>query len=328
MDKYMENFSSKMTASDAANFLKVNLQAIHKQLKSKNFECQKNQNRVFFGFETAKEIFKLKFEKKVLAFQIVKGGTGKTSLAFSFAIRANLYGARVLCIDLDQQGNLTHAFKVDASNSPVMIDIINEKATITDSIINISPGLDLLPSRIENAAIDKVMMINNLLINEVYLDLIKPIIKNYDYIIFDCPPALGHSVAAATLASDFVIAPVTPEQFGLSGLQMTYEEIAALNKKYHKNVELKIVINKFDSRTSLSTDVIRTVLNNERFKEKTCSSIIRISQEFANTIFSGKNIYSSLKNTTAKEDVDVVVREILKLDELREKRNSKEEVAA
>ena len=105
---------TKITASEAANFLGVTLQSVHKQLKQKKLISFKNQNRIYFGHETAKELFKINFEKKTISFQIVKGGTGKTSITHAFALRAHLYGARVLCIDIDQQGHLSQAFNVDA----------------------------------------------------------------------------------------------------------------------------------------------------------------------------------------------------------------------
>ena len=89
----------KMTAAEAANFLNISLPAIHKQLKVKNLKFTKSMNRIYFGHETARELFKHNFKVKVVAVQIVKGGTGKTSLVHAIAVRANLLGAKVLCID-------------------------------------------------------------------------------------------------------------------------------------------------------------------------------------------------------------------------------------
>jgi chromosome partitioning protein len=311
----MDTLRAKMTAADASQLMKISLQNVHKNIKTKKLESFKSQNRVFFGFETAKVLFSVPFSKKVVSFQIVKGGTGKTSIAHSFAIRANLYGARVLCIDLDQQGNLTQAFSVSANDTPVMVDIIKQNIPFTDGIINISPGLDIFPSRIENAVLDNTLMVNRHPLDRVYANIINTVANSYDLIVIDCPPALGHSVAAATLASDIVIAPVTPEQFGLSGLKITSDEIKLLNAAHSKNAQMKIVLNKFDSRTALSNEVLMTLLNDDTFKAMMCQSFIRTSQEFPNTIFTGTNIYNTLKNTPAKEDIDLLVREILSIDE-------------
>lgn len=311
-----ENIDIKIAASEAAQFLGVTLQYIHKQLKQKKLVSFKNQNRVYFGHKTARELFKIKFEKKIISFQIVKGGTGKTSITHSFALRANLYGARVLCIDIDQQGNLSQAFNIDAKNLPVMIDVISNNVDIKDAIIPISEGLDILPSRIENAVLDNFFMLNKYPLDKVYIDLINEVYQNYDLILIDCPPALGQSVAAATLASDMVIAPVTPEQFSLSGLKISFEEINMISNRFKKNLCFKIVLNKFDTRTALSTEVLSTILNHKLFKDLTCNTFIRNCQEFPNTIYSKSNIFSTLKNTSAKEDIDLFTKEILDLNTL------------
>jgi len=313
----MIDLKGKMTAVDVSKFLGLELQAIHKRLKARSLKSYKSQNRVYFGHTTSRDLMGINFEKKVISFQIVKGGTGKTSLAFSFAVRANLYGARVLCVDLDQQANLTHAFKYDASQTPVMIDILKQGLPFSDGIVNISPGLDLFPSRIENAILDNTIMVDRHPLDRVYKNLFDTVKDRYDYIIIDCPPALGHSVAAVTLSSDMIISPVTPEQFGLSGLKITSDEVVNLNKQHGKKAIMKIVFNKFDSRTVLSNEVLRTLLNDELFSSMLLASVIRTSQEFPNATFNGDSIYASLKTSAAKEDIDIFVQEVLKLKELK-----------
>lgn len=307
----------KMTTPEAADFLGITIQHVHKLLKTKGLHYQKSQNRIFFGHEAAKSLFNTPFKRKIITFQIVKGGTGKTSLAHSFAIRASLYGAKVLCIDLDQQGNLTSAFNFNPDKTPVIVDIINEGINVRDAIINIYPGVDLIPSRIENAVLDNIIMLNKHPLDRVYSNILEKIKSDYDLIIIDCPPALGQSVAAATLASDCVIAPLTPEQFSLSGLKITHDELSGLSRKYGKRIDLKIVLNKFDNRTALSSEVLTTLLSHDIYKNMLSKSFIRSCQEFPNTIYTGSTIFSTLKNSSAKEDIDLFTREILELNGIR-----------
>lgn len=307
---------AKITAIEAANLLGVTVQSIHKHLKIKKLLFHKNQNRIFFGYETAKELFKLNFKKKTIAIQIVKGGTGKTSIVHALAIRANLYGARVLCIDLDQQGNLSQAFKINPEDKPVMVDVLRENLDIRNAIIPISNGLDVIASRIENAVLDNIIVIDRHPLDRVYKDRIDSIKKNYDLILIDCPPALGQSVAAATLASDIVISPVTPEKFCLSGLKITSQELNNIERNYHKEIPMKIALNKFDSRTSLSHEVLSTLIKHPAYGEKLYKSYIRISQEFPNVIANGTSIFDTLKTNSAKEDIDLLTREILEIKQL------------
>ena len=166
----------------------------------------------------------------------------------SIAVRANLYGARVLCIDLDQQGNLTQAFKVNPEESPAMIDVIRDNmSSLDEAIVNVGVGLDLVPSRIENAVLDNAILLGKLNIPHVYKKLIDPLRAKYDLIIIDCPPALGQSVAAVTLAVDEVVSPVTPEKFCLSGLKITTQEVNLLESNYGQEIHMRIVVNKFDT---------------------------------------------------------------------------------
>lgn len=314
-------FDSRMTATDAAKFKGVTAQAIHKELVTKNLTSNKNNNRVYFGHEIARKIFNINFNQTIISFQIVKGGTGKTSIAHSFAVRANLYGARVLCVDLDQQGNLTEAFGIDASDTPVMIDIINKPELVKNSLVNISPGLDILPSRIENAVLDNHLMLNKHPLDRVYKNILEQVKAQYDIIIIDCPPALGQSVTAATLASDIVVFPVTPEQFSLSGLEISFREINTINERFGSTCKLKILLNKFDMRTALSRDILGKMVTHEIFQKITCETFIRSCQDFPNMIYASTNIFSNTKHSVAKEDIDLFTREILEL-KIKNKKNA------
>jgi chromosome partitioning protein len=88
----------------------------------------------------------------------------------------------------------------------------------------------------------------------------------------------------------------------------------ALGKKFDKDIKLKIILNKFDSRTALSTEVLTSIIHHEIFSGLLCKTFIRISQEFPNTIYNNTNIFNTLKNTSAKEDIDLFTRELLSIE--------------
>jgi chromosome partitioning protein len=303
----------KMLASNAAEYLDITVQAIHKQLKTKELEHNKNNNRVYFGHNTAKSIFNIDVSPTVLSSQIVKGGTGKTTLLFSLAIALNLYGLSVLCVDLDQQANLSKFMGIDAKDSPVMIDIIQEDIDLQPCVKNVSPGLDILPSRIENAMLDNVLMLNSFALDRVYRDKIDEVKSNYDFILIDCPPSLGQSVTAAALASDCIITPVNPEKFATDGLNIVINEIRNINKKFKSNLKVKIVLNKFDIRTNLSHLILTDLIKNEPYGSLLFPMYIRLSQEFPNSTAKGQSVFDSIKNNSAKEDIDLWAREIIKM---------------
>lgn len=312
----------KMTITDAASFLSMTTQGVMKKIKNSKLPYFKTQNRVYFGHETSKQLFQISISPKILAFQIVKGGTGKSNLSLNFAIRANLYGLKVLCIDLDQQANLTTLFNVDAPSLDIMYDIIcsEGKSLIEDNIVEISDGLHLFPSGLENAALDDEILRRGLGIDRAYKDLFEPLKKHYDLIVIDCPPALGRSVGAAAYAADEVIAPVIPDKLCLRGLNLLENSLKELEeKKYGRKIPYKIIFNKFDNRTNLSKEILAGLFNNENYKDKLNDTYIRISQDIPNACSNKVSLYDSLKTSPVKEDIDHLTRDLLGINLVKNK---------
>lgn len=311
------NMDPKMLVSEASEAFGLTAQALHNQIKRKNLDFGKSRNRVYFGHKTAKDLLNLAFSPQIVCFQIVKGGTGKTSMCLALGVRASLYGAKTLLIDLDQQGNLSKACRVGTHNTPIMIELINQDISIEEGTLPVCDGLDILPSRIENALLDSNLMLKRLPLDRVYKEMITPLKQKYDLILIDCPPALGSSVIAAALASDRIIAPVTPSEFSLEGLEITKEEVRNIEKNFHASLVLSPLLNEFDVRTSLSHETMKFLMTN--YEKSLIRSVIRKSQEFENVLTKGESIFDSLNNCPAKEDIDLLTRELLNITSLSEK---------
>lgn len=304
----------KITSREAAEFLGISARQVYKRIIDAELPHTRTLSTVSFDYPAARQLFRLQIKPQVLSFQIVKGGTGKTSLACAVAIRANLYGLRVLCIDLDQQGNLTNSFGVDAETLPVMVDILAEGYSFDDAITRVAPGLDVLASRIENALLDDVIKLKRLKLDKVYKLPFEKLKEKYDVIIVDCPPNLGQSVAAVTLAVDQVVAPVVPENYALSGLKATKAAIQELQQSYKVQIPLRITVNKYDSRALLSHDALKILSGESEYKNELLNSYIHSSTEFPNAIARGESIFDNPKSSQAKRDIDKLTRELLGLD--------------
>jgi len=311
----------KITISEAAQFLNVTNQAISKKLKQKSLKSIRSGNKVAFSYSTSKEIFQFDFKNKVIAMQIVKGGVGKTAMAMSIASRASVYGAKTLCIDLDQQANLTNYFGIKSDNLPIMIDVLKGKTKLEENLIEVADGLHLFPSRIDNAVLDDHIMIESLRLDRVFSDHIIPLKKFYDLIIIDCPPSLGRSVAAAALAADYIIAPLIPDSQCLIGLNLLEKGLKKLSDKYNRLVPFKILFNKFDGRTTLSRNIITHLLKHKAYRDCLFKTYVRQNQDFANSCAKHESIFDSIKPSTAKEDIDFLTQEILDIVPTSEEKN-------
>lgn len=304
----------KMTISEAAAYLKITPQAIHKRIKSKELPISIKQNRFYFGYETARYLFDIPFSKKSRAIQHVKGGVGKTQTTRDVGICSTLYGSKTILIDLDPQGDLTRTgFKFNAQGKPIILDIIRKKASLSDSIVNILPGLDLIPSHIDNIVLDNTLLLERYPLDKVFKDIIKELkTMGYHNILIDCPPALSTSITAVELAVDGVIAPLNPDPASFAGLETLEEEIKKMEERYNKKIPVNIFLNEFDSRNDLS-HFYKNELK-DKYSHRAFKTYVRKSQAFPNSVEIGESIFDTLKITPAKEDIHLLTREILGIE--------------
>lgn len=316
----------KMSVNYAADLLGISKQALHKQLKKHHVFLPKIGNRSYLTHDTAKILFNLDFSKarKKTAIHIVKGGTGKTTSGHFLSAAASLYGAKVLNIDLDPQGNLTEAYEVKADEVPVLIDVINGHADIQESIVNVESGIDIIPSRIENVTLDNKLAVEGQPLHTLFSNLLEPIEANYDFIILDCPPNMGHTVTAAAIYTGFVLVPLNPERFSAKGLSIVKKEINNIKKRFKVNVDYRVFLNKFSANTILSDKAISTTISEETLNGKALNTAIRLSQEIPNITDAYLNIFSSLKKSTARDDFDLLARELFEIDVIAARHKNKQ----
>ena len=304
----------KMLISDIADFMEVSTGRLHQIISKRNIPVEKESNRIYINFEGAKVLFKKPFDKKIISFQTVKGGVGKTTLCHSIGTRASLYGAKILFVDIDQQANLTGTLirnDSDLLGDKCIKKVIDNTMSINDIIVPVCKGIDLIPSNIKNAIIDKLIMIETLPIDKVLKKELDKIRKDYDFIFIDCPPSISPLVSAATLASDLIISPLTPDKYGVDGLKLCAKEVEVLNKTYDKSIGYKVVLNKYDKRTILSPAIFNLIEDTSFFKNKLASSFISNTQEFSNASIENRSIFCTTRQNNVCKDIDSIVRELI-----------------
>ena len=309
----ISNRKPKMSISTASNFLKISTQAVHKQLKAKKLKCSMVGRKSYIDFYIAQKLFNIDFKQKRIVGQIVKGGVGKTTTIDYIANCANTYGARILKIDIDPQGNLSDLNGLEVDNHPVLIDVIKGNSVIEDTILNLCPGIDIIPSRIENVILDNEIISKRTNLSGFFYDILEPIIEKYDFIFIDCPPTMGQAVTAASLFSTFILAPLNPEKFSAKGLKILKEEISTLSKNFKCTLKYKVFLNKFSSKTILSDKAIVSLLNDPDLDGNVVQTMIPFSQEVPNLSDQGTNAFAHLKKSAIRDDFDQLTREVLEI---------------
>ncbi len=194
---------------------------------------------------------------RIIAFANQKGGVGKTTTAINVGASLAAIKQRVLLIDLDPQGNAgTGLGFVRADHNQSVYGVIMGTANITDNILTTAvKGLHLLPSSqaLAGADVDLLDMENR----EFRLrDALHPIMDYYDYILLDCPPALGYLTINALTAADSVIIPLQCEFFALEGVQQLTDTISAVRSKWNPDLDiLGVLLTMYDRRYGLTRAV-------------------------------------------------------------------------
>ena len=306
--------SPKMSIARAAELLGISVHGVHKRLRSKGLVCPRIGNKSYITNDIARQLFNIPFKNLKVVGQIVKGGTGKTTSIHNIACCATTYGARVLAIDLDPQGNLTDANNIDPEEMPVLIDFINGDSTVEEGIIHVSEGYDLIPSRIENVVLDNTVINKRLPLDTLFSNILASIEQNYDFIFIDCPPTITQTVTAANLYADIILVPLNPDKFSAKGLKILKQELTLLRKHYKKSIEYKVFLNKFSGNTILSDKAISSIFSDPDMEGRALQTAVRYTQEIPNTIDSSKNLFSNLKKSTARDDFDLLTIELLGIE--------------
>ena len=211
---------------------------------------------------------------KIIAVANQKGGVGKTTTTVNLSACVAQHGKRVLCVDIDPQGNSTSGLGIDKegvrySVYDVLINGVDPKEATEHSVVE---GLDVLTARKElsGAEVELVSAIARETVLKRVLDTIR---DSYDYIFIDCPPSLGLLTINALTAADTLLAPIQCEYFALEGLSDLMNTVKLVKQRLNTSLQVEgVVLTMFDARTNLSGQVVNEV--KKFFKNKVYDTII------------------------------------------------------
>lgn len=202
---------------------------------------------------------------KVIAIVNHKGGVGKTTTTANLGAALARSGARVLCIDIDSQQNLTSSLMNEEEVGFSISDSLSNGAALP--IVEVAERLHLCPSDLNLAGVEIDLISRQ---RDVLKTRLAPVLPKYDYVLIDCPPSLGALTVNALVAADEIYLPLTGETLPMRGI-VSLENIVAKARRFNSGLRISgVILQRFNNRriNNAVLDAIRAKYGDRLFNTK------------------------------------------------------------
>ena len=240
-----------------------------------------------------------------------KGGVAKTTTALSLGATLAEKGYQVLLIDLDAQANLTLALGFEPggatlTSSDVLLESVPLENVWQKSEID---RLELVPSSQKMERAEQLLPIHLNYATRLADAILASQPMKYDFIIIDCPPALGAVTLNAINAANLLIIPTQAEYFSAYALRNMMSLVRKIRNGSNPSLAYRILITMLDRRNR-SHRTIQAQLSNT-FGEGLFKSLIEIDTKLRESPILGLPITEYKSNTRGAEQYRILAQELI-----------------
>jgi len=245
----------------------------------------------------------------IIAIANQKGGCGKTTTAINLAAGLGERGHRTLLVDADPQGHASLGLGQRRQDEPGLYEIVALDFPIDEAVqTQVMPGVDLIPATISLAAVEHVLA--DMPQRERQLSRHLQAVQHiYQYVIIDCPPALGMLSINAIRAANRVIVPVDMSLFAIDGIERLSETVELVASKYHLDIEIDLLPTLVDRRTRLCRKFLLGIWG--RYQQQVLPVVIHHTVRLKESVCEGRSAIQSAPRSTAAKDYRDLAGEIV-----------------
>lgn len=224
---------------------------------------------------------------KVIAFANQKGGVAKTTTTLNLAAAFAEAGYRVLCVDMDPQGNLSMSQGIDPETlDRSMFDVLVHDMPIRE--VTYRREIDVAAASIDLAGAEIAMSVK--IGRERSLDkALRAVEDDYDFVCIDTPPSLGLLTVNALTAADKVIVPVQCEYLSMRGLLQLQHTLEMIRENLNPTVDIMgILPTMVDTRTLHAQEALEIL--EENFGDRVFGARIKKTVRFAEAPVKGMSV--------------------------------------
>lgn len=224
----------------------------------------------------------------IIAISNQKGGVAKTTTSVSLGAAIVQRGHEVLGVDLDPQANLTLALGVKpASLRRTVADVLMGNHTpVSVSRETVLPGFDLMPANQDLQMVEKFLHVRPNHATTLREALTQT--AAYEYMVLDCPPALGNITLNALTAADLLLIPTQCEIFSAHGLAEVRKTVDYVRAHFNPRLQYRILITLFDRRNRVHHTLYAQIKS--AFGPALCDTIIEIDTKLRESQVFGQPI--------------------------------------
>ncbi|HET7122023.1 MAG TPA: AAA family ATPase [Solirubrobacterales bacterium] len=245
---------------------------------------------------------------EVIAFANQKGGVAKTTTTLNLAVAFAESGYRVLCVDLDPQGNLTMSQGIDPDKvEKSLYDVLVNDMPIAEIIVK--REIDIAVASIDLAGAEIAM--STKIGRERSLEkALKEVDGDYDFVCIDTPPSLGLLTINALTAANKVIVPVQCEYLSMRGLVQLQNTLRMIQENLNPDVRIEgILPTMLDSRTIHAKEAVEIL--EENFGDLVFRSRIKKAIKFAEAPVKGASVLKYDSGSSAANYYRELAKEVL-----------------